>query len=157
MKESFPIIPASSGPTWLFIGLAVLMLALLALFGYFAYSSRNVKFEVSPEGLRVTGGLYGRQIPLPSLVLDGAKPVDMRRDREYRLKWRTNGAGLPGYSAGWFRLQNGEKALAFVTDNRRVLYLPTREGYSVLLSVADPDALLGALRKALSQASAGLK
>lgn len=152
MKETFPIIPASSGPIWLFIGLAVLMFALVALFGYFAYSSRNMRFEVSHEGLRITGGLYGRQIPLRSLVIDGAKPIDLRREDTYRLKWRTNGAGLPGYSAGWFRLQNGEKALVFITDSRRVLYLPTREGYSVLMSVADPEAVLRALRQAASQA-----
>lgn len=155
MKETFPIIPASSGPIWLFVGLTALMLALVTLFGYFAYSSRNVRFEVSPEGLRIAGGLYGRQIPLPSLVIDGAKPVDLRREDAYRLKWRTNGAGLPGYSAGWFRLQNGEKALVFVTDNRRVLYLPTLEGYSVLMSVADPEAVLRALRQASSQMSIG--
>jgi hypothetical protein len=55
---------------------------------------------------------------------------------------------LPGYSAGWFRLRNGEKALAFVTDRQRVLYFPTWKGYSILLSVAEPDAMLAALRRA---------
>lgn len=148
MKETFPIIPASNGPLWLLLFISLLMLALIALFGYFAYSSRNVRFEVSPDGLRITGGLYGRQIPLASLDLEGAKPVDLTRDRAYRLKWRTNGAGLPGYSAGWFRLSNGEKALVFVTDQRRALYCPTSEGFSVLLSTSEPEALLDALRRA---------
>jgi len=35
---------------------------------------------------------------------------------------------------------DGAKALAFVTDTRNVLYLPTRDGDVLLLSVAEPDA-----------------
>ncbi len=49
-------------------------------------------------------------------VLEEAKQVDLSGDSEYRLRTRTNGTGLPGYQAGWFKLQNGEKALVFVTD-----------------------------------------
>ena len=147
MKESFPIIPASNGPIWFFAVMSVLMLGMILLFGYLAFSSRNVSFEVSSEGLRITGDLYGRRIPLPTLDLDQAKPVDLTQDREYQLTLRTNGTGLPGYSAGWFRNRKGEKVLAFVTDRRNLLYVPTREGYSVLMSVADPASLLESLRR----------
>jgi crotonobetainyl-CoA:carnitine CoA-transferase CaiB-like acyl-CoA transferase len=59
---------------------------------------------------------------------------------------RTNGVGLPGYRAGWFRLRNGEKALAFVTDVHRVTYLRTTDGYSVLLSVEQPQQFASALQ-----------
>jgi hypothetical protein len=148
MKESFPIVPAGSGPAWLLLGLGVILLGLLALFGYMAYSSRHVQCEISERELRIAGDIYGRRIPIEALSLEGARAIDMSRDEAYRFKWRTNGTGLPGYSAGWFRLRNGEKALAFVTDRRRVLYLPTRKGYSLLLSVADPEAMLAALRRA---------
>ena len=152
MKEIFPIIPASSGPVWFFLGLSVFLLALVALFGYLTYSSRHARCEVSADGLRIAGDLYGRRIPLEALRLDGARVLDLRRDKEYQLKWRTNGAGLPGYSAGWFKLRNGEKSLAFVTDKQRVLYLPTSRGYSLLLSLAEPEALLEALRTAGARA-----
>ena len=50
--------------------------------------------------------------------------------------------GLPGYSEGWFRLVNGEKALLFVTDRSRVVYIPTKDGYSILLSTSKPEELL---------------
>jgi hypothetical protein len=56
------------------------------------------------------------------------------------------GTGLPGYRAGWFRLNNGERSLVYVTDWARVVYVPTSEGYSVLLSTPDPSALAEALR-----------
>lgn len=148
MKASFPMISASNGPVWLFVSLSVFSLALIALFGYLAYSSRNVVFDVSAEGLQIRGGMYGRRIPLSALDLAQAKPVDLTRDRDYQFVARTNGAGLPGYSAGWFRLRKGEKCLAFVTDLQHVLYVPTRVGYSVAMSVRDPEALLAELRKA---------
>lgn len=148
MKETFPLIPASSGPTWIFLGLSVLLVGLLVLFGWFAYASRHTWCEVSPEGLRIAGDIYGRRIPLGDLRPEAAKVTDLKKDPACGFKWRTNGVGLPGYSAGWFRLQNGEKALAFVTDQRRVLYLPTRQGYSLLLSVENPEGLLAALRAA---------
>ena len=110
-------------------------------------ASRNGRFEVSPQGLRIRGDLYGRLIPTETMLLAQARVIDLTKDTDLRLKWRTNGAGLPGYSSGWFRLVNGEKALAFVTDQTRVAYIPTTRGHSVLLSVAHPDEVIAALRR----------
>jgi hypothetical protein len=147
MKFAFPIVPASSGPIWLAAGVGIILVALLLLFGYLAYSSRHVEFVLSKEGLRIKRDLYGRLIPLSSIVFEEIRALDLKRDREFRMKWRTNGAGLPGYQAGWFKLRNGEKALAFVTDKSRVVYIPTRDGYSVLLSVADPHQFQDACKQ----------
>jgi hypothetical protein len=110
-----------------------------------------VQFELSKEGLRIRGDLYARTIPAAALFLDNAKSLDLSRDREYRLGWRTNGAGLPGYQSGWFKLKNGEKALVFVTNKKRVAYVPTRNGYSVLLSVEEPDKFIQACRDVIGQ------
>jgi PH (Pleckstrin Homology) domain-containing protein len=60
-------------------------------------------------------------IPASELMLDGARPIDLTAELEYKPKWRTNGTGLPNYKAGWFRLQNGQKALLFVGDPRQVV------------------------------------
>ncbi|MCL4503732.1 MAG: hypothetical protein M1438_18045 [Deltaproteobacteria bacterium] len=38
-------------------------------------------------------------------------------------------------------------AAVLVFGKRRVVYLPTREGYSLLLSVAEPEKFLEALRQ----------
>jgi Bacterial PH domain len=147
MRQVFSIIPASNGPLWLLVPLSVLLLGLLGLFAYLAYSSRNVQFEVSAEGLRIKGDIYGRTIPLHSLIPQEVKILDLRQDKAYQLTWRTNGIGLPGHKAGWFKLRNGGTGLAFVTDPTRVAYLPTRERYAVLLSVAQPEEFLEALRR----------
>ena len=36
----------------------------------------------------------------------------------------------------------------YLTDRRRVAYLPTAEGYALLLSVAEPERLIDALTRA---------
>jgi Bacterial PH domain len=146
MKQVFPIIPAGNGPIWFFVGFAIFLLALLALFGYLIYSSRNTSFEIDSGELKISGDIYGRRIPLSSLELQKARIINLNVDRDYRMKWRTNGTGLPGYSAGWFRLYNGDKCLAFITDRSHVVYLPTTKGYSLLLSVKEPEAFLRTIR-----------
>jgi Bacterial PH domain len=173
MKEVFPIVPAAGGPLFTF-GITTLVLGsmigfasrgpvmvfwivapvlsgLILLIGSFAYASRQVKFEVTPEGLAIRGDWYGRRLPSESLLIQEARAVDLTGSPEYRPVWRTNGAGLPGYGSGWFQLGNGNKALIFVTDKRRVVYLPTRDGYSLLLSVPEPEKFLAALRQMARQ------
>jgi hypothetical protein len=44
-------------------------------------------------------------------------------------------------------LSNGQRALLYVTTWHRVLYVPTNAGYALLLSPADPDAMLADLRR----------
>jgi hypothetical protein len=150
VKEVFPIVPATSGPVIVFVIAGLILLSVLLLLAVFAYASRQTKFELSDAGLTIRGDFYGRRLPAASLLTGEAQALDLTANRDYALAWRTNGAGFPGYSSGWFRLGNGEKALVFVTDRRRVVYLPTREGYAVLLSVPEPDKFLAALRR-LSQ------
>jgi hypothetical protein len=148
MKTTFPIIPSGAGPLWFFVIFAVFMLNLTVLIGWISLSSRTVRFEVSTAGLRIAGGMYGRLIPLTSIDLPHSRAVDLGQERELGPALRTNGAGLPGYLAGWFRLNNGEKALLFVTDRSRVFYCPTHDGYSVLLSVEDAEGVRAALAAA---------
>ena len=147
MEQTFPIVPASGKAFWFLAALFVFLLGLLALFGYFGYAARNARIVVSPGELRIVGGLYGRTLPLSSLNLQAAARVDLRSASDFSPRVRTNGIGLPGYQSGWFQLKNGEKALLFVTSPD-VVRIPTRENYSVLLSVPDPDAFLQALRTA---------
>lgn len=107
--------------------------------------SRRIRFEVSSEGLRIRGP-YGRMIPRESMDLKGTRRVDPKSDPTYRVSWRTNGIGMPGYASGWFRLKGGASALLFVTDRARTVAIPTSLGYTLLLSPADPDALIQSLR-----------
>ncbi|AFY79175.1 hypothetical protein Ple7327_4033 [Pleurocapsa sp. PCC 7327] len=132
MSRIFPIVPASSKALWLIGSLALFVAILLLVTIYLGYSSCYTQFELSEEGLRIKGDLHGRKIPISSLVVDEARKIDLNNLPQYQPKWRTNGTAVPGYRAGWFKLRNGEKAFMFVTETTDVVYLPTREGYSVL-------------------------
>jgi len=128
---------------WTIVGL-VLVIAVGAVV-FATAGARSSRFEVSAEGLRLRGDLYGRLIPVRDLRVDQARRVTIDTTSDLAPRWRTMGTGMPGYQAGWFRLRNGEKPLVYLTDRSRAVYVPTSEGYSVLLSPAEPDAFLEAL------------
>ena len=142
MIEIFPMIPASSKPLWYLGGIILFLLTLAGSFSYIAYSSKSVQFEISEEGLNIRGGFYQRMIPAKSIIFAKSKQIDIGKESPYEPIRRTNGIGLPGYTSGWFKLRNGDKALLFVTDPSSVVYIATREGYSVLLSVQETERFL---------------
>ncbi len=65
--------------------------------------------------MTVSGWPYGRTLPFDKLDVDGAAVVSLTGTR-YAPRARSNGVGLPGYKLGWFRLENGERGLLFVTE-----------------------------------------
>jgi hypothetical protein len=147
MIETFPIIPGQTRILWIALPLVLVVFASLGALFYSLSSARTARFEVSADGLRLRGDLYGRLIPAKSLRLDAARAIDLSTEPTFAPSFRTVGTALSGYRAGWFRLRDGEKALLYVTDPTHVAYVPTTEGYAVLLSVADPDALIASLRR----------
>lgn len=148
MTETFPIIPAQLRLLGVGLPLLLIVLGVFALLGASLFGSRHARFEVSSEGLRLRGDLYGRLVPTSALKLDEARAVNLRADTALAPTLRTLGTAVPGYRSGWFRLRNGEKALLYVTDPTRVAYLPTTAGYSVLVSVENPDTFVSSLRRA---------
>lgn len=145
MTEVFPIVPAPLKVLWFFGGVSVLLVALLLFLAYVAMSGRLSRFEVSPEGLRLRGDLYGRLIPMDALRIAEAQILRLEKTSQFWPTRKTVGSNLPGYYSGWFKLRSGEKALLYVTDRRQVVYVPTTKGYSVMLSVREPQRLLEAL------------
>jgi hypothetical protein len=148
MTETFPIVPGSVRTLWFIVPILAILVGAGAILLCSFRGVKNARFEVSSEGLRLRGDLYGRLVPAGSLRLDGARPVNLNVDTPLRPSRRTMGTAMPGYRAGWFRLQDGEKALLYLTDPTSVAYVPTTEGYAVMVSVADPGAFLAALRRA---------
>lgn len=110
--------------------------------------SRRVAFAVGDGRLAVRGDVFAETIALADLDLEKARAVDLTTDPALGLRWRILGTGLPGYSAGEFSLRNGELALVFVSDRKKVLHLPRRGAPALLLSVADPEAFRALLIRA---------
>jgi hypothetical protein len=147
MTETFPIAPATTRSLWFLIPIALLMLGAAAMLVTTALGPTRARYELSRDGITLRGDVYGRRlIPAADLRGAAARIVDLEREPELAPKWRTFGTGLPGYRAGWFRLRNGEKALLSLTDTHRAVYVPTREGFVLLLSPAEPERFLKALQ-----------
>jgi hypothetical protein len=122
----------------------VLLAALLAV-AFSVLGSRNSRFEISAEGLRLRGDWYGRLIPASQIRSEQSRRIDFAEEQGLEPRFRTLGTALPGHRSGWFRLRNGGKALLYLTDASRAVHVPTTEGYSVILSPADPDAFVAAM------------
>jgi hypothetical protein len=146
MTETFYIVPAAARGLWIVLGFVLLLLCfVVVMIARTARGAQNSTFELSPAGLRLRGDLYGRMIPASSLRGGEARRLT-ETDTGLIPTLRRFGTAMPGYQSGWFRLRDGEKALLYLTDRTRAVYVPTRSGYSLLLSVTDPDRFLARLR-----------
>ncbi|MES1178488.1 MAG: PH domain-containing protein [Myxococcales bacterium] len=137
-------VPAAGGTGWL-VFVLLMPLALVVVLAA-VFWPRPLQVEVTPDAVTIRGSIYGRSVPRSELKLDRARVVDLEREPGLKPRLRTNGVGLPNYRVGWFRLRDRERALCFLTATDRVVYLPTKQDYALLLSAENPAALLDALR-----------
>jgi hypothetical protein len=106
---------------------------------------RRHRIELDDANLVVRTTFYTRSLPLADLRVDQARSVVLAERPEYRPTLKTNGFALPGFSSGWFRLRNGERALVATAGGQRVVWLPTTRDHAVLLEPRQPQALLDRL------------
>jgi len=145
--EVFAISPASPKPLWFLAIICMILTVVLLALAYTAYSSRNSRVEIENDRIKLVGDFWGREIPFELLNVTDARILDLARNVEYSPKRRTLGTGMPGYASGWFRLRSGEKALVYLTRRHDVVYVPTSDGYSLLLSVEEPERFIGTLQQ----------
>ena len=145
--DVFAISPASPRPLWFIAIICVLLALVLIALAYTAYSARHSRVEIDRDRIRMVGDFWGREIPFSQLDVSSARIVDLGRAKEYAPTRRTLGTGLPGYASGWFRLHNGEKALVYLSRRDQVVYVPTSECYSLLLSVEHPQRFITILEQ----------
>lgn len=146
-SQVFPIIPAQASVYLILIPILLIVFIGGGVATYAAFASRHVKFEVSSDGIRIKGDMYGRFVPKDKMVLKSARAVDLSQEQALAPKWRSNGTGYPGYKAGWYRLKDESKALVFITDPHHVVYVPTVDGSCLMMSVANPEQFLAALKQ----------
>jgi len=147
VTQVFPIIPAHASVYLILVPILLIVLIGGGVATYAAFSSRHVKFEVSNDGITIRGDMFGRFVPKDKMVLKSARAVDLSREKTLAPKWRSGGTAYPGYKSGWFRLADDSKALVFITDPTHVVYVPTVDGSCLLMSVANPEQFLAALKQ----------
>jgi hypothetical protein len=150
METVYSIVPASGRIYWLLVPIFLILIGVMAIMGVTALGAQQSRVVLTDDALRIRGDLYGRSIPIELLNVDSARVVDLRGEPSLQPVSRRMGTGMPGYSAGWFRLRNGTRALVYLTARDRVAYVPVADGYVLLLSLRDPDAMIRDLRRRAS-------
>lgn len=128
------------------VPVALVAIPLVLAFLLIAMKRRSVELRDGMLDIRAT--LYRKRISPAELDLQRARVVNLDERTELRPLLKTNGFSAPGFHAGHFRLRGDfGKAFCLLTDRRRVLWLPLRDGRNqLLLSLEQPQALLDALR-----------
>lgn len=115
--------------------------------GAIGWSMYRRKIRIKDKALLI--GAFGwRRVQMSELDLDAAVVLDLEQHAQLQPVLKLAGTSLPGYRSGWFRLRDRRTAYLLLTDWRRVLVLPKRDGKVILLSPTRPEALLDALRRA---------
>lgn len=132
-------------PAVMFIAPAIILLTTMVV----SRSLRRAGVSVDQGELVVNTGMgRAKRVALSSLRAHGLQTVDLTERSELKPMIRTWGTSLPGFSAGWFRLRNGEKAVCLLLDRRRVSYLRSdQDNLSLLLSLAEPQKLRALLER----------
>lgn len=164
MRRSFDVVPPDMRKAWLlpgiaiaaaFVGIAIaardepgvwFLLVPIAFAGtLIAWSLGRRAVAIEGDHLRIVAGINDATIRLDALDATLARIVDLEQEPALRPLFKTFGTSMPGFHAGHFRLRNRGRGFLLLTDRRRVLVLPERDGRTILLSLARPQALIDAL------------
>ena len=131
-------------------GVAMALVAIPLVLALLLLAMKRRSVELRDGVLDVRAALFRHQVAVSMLDLASARIVDLREHTELRPVLKTGGMSVIGFDAGRFRLRNKfGKAFCLLTQRRRVLWLPYRDGKDqLLLSLEHPQALLDALRSA---------
>lgn len=139
-------IASNGSKDWLVAAPTLLILPLVAV--GLAWSMHHRRIEIEDGRLVLRRAIFPKSLAMTELDLAQARIVDLDAHPDLQPVLKIAGSGMPGYRVGLFRLRNRSKAWLRLTDWRRTLVLPLRNGDFVLLSPTQPDALLDALRRA---------
>jgi hypothetical protein len=124
-------------------------LVLIVAFIGIIYFSEKPSVDIGNGFLTIKSLFYGKSISVGEINVNGIRQLDLNNDKDYNIKIRTNGIGLPNYHVGWMKLNNGNKALVYLTDKTNVVLIPTND-YDVLISTDDFTGITDALNNAIN-------
>lgn len=124
-----------------------IMLAVFSMFTLTLYQSFHSQLQWDQTVVDFKVPLYSQTLPTSDIDWQGAFIADLSVEQGLQPKWRNNGVGLPGYSLGWFTLNNDQKALLSVTESKQVIVLPTHQDYVIMVSVDQPRQMLAELHQ----------
>ena len=136
-------------------GLGYTAVAVVLLFLIIDRALYRHRIAIDDGALDVATTFYRRKLALAELRLDQARVIDLAERTEFKPALRSNGASLPGFHSGWFRLRNRSRAFVAIAAGPRVLWVPTTRGYGLLLQPRQPQVLLQHLRELAAEPAPG--
>jgi hypothetical protein len=127
----------------------IIILVLIGSFVGIIYFSKKPSVNIDNGFLTIKSLFYGKNISIGEINIDGIKQLNLNNDKDYNIRIRTNGIGLPNYHVGWMKLNNGNKALVYLTDKNSVVLIPTND-YDILISTDDFTGITDALNKTIN-------
>lgn len=101
--------------------------------------------DVTSDKIKVDALLYSNSLNRSEIDVDGMY-VDRRLHPHQELGLRTNGIGIGSFHVGWFELKDSSKSFVVMTSDDSVLYIPTKRGYSFIISPKQPSIVLEHLK-----------
>jgi len=143
------------GERWLasWSGPAMIALVLVTVWLVVDRLVQRHRMAIDAAGIEVTTTLYRQRVGWADLDLSAARVIDVEEYPESRPMLKSRGVWLPGFRSGWFRSRNLTKLFVAASGGSRLLRLPTRKGYTLLLQPGDPSALLARLRQLAGDAT----
>ncbi|MGA9578019.1 MAG: PH domain-containing protein [Terrimicrobiaceae bacterium] len=115
----------------------------LLVFGFLIFDrSKHVRYEITDGRLFVRGDIFCWRFPVSNMNLGPSVVLDLTQWPDFKPRRKIIGTNMPGYQSGEFLLENGRRAIVFLSDLRRVLCILMNDGKFLLLSCADPEGLL---------------
>ena len=156
MSHVFEITQAPESVSGCFGGVLVLLLSIVAATAWIYTKSTNAAIRIEGRVLTLDAAFYGRSIPLSSIRLGEVRAVHAAEGMPLAPKSRSNGIGLPGFRLGWFRLANGERALLAMNGEGQAVYVPTTDGFALLVTLRRPVRFIEELRTELMGSPTGV-
>ena len=137
------------------VPILIIMLVLFGLFIGIIFAIKNTSISISGKDIVISSFLYGRKIPISDVLLSQAQTINLIQNNDFNVRIRTNGIGLPNFLSGWMRLNNGQRALAFLTNRENVLLLPTAD-FVLLFSMERTEEFIKKLNEIMVYAPTSL-
>jgi hypothetical protein len=138
---------AGSVPGTIALTLTLVLGITLPLAWWLHRSGQRLAVGLTHGTLDLRAAWYHQRIAVADLDMSKARVLRLSEHPELRPTIQTNGIGLPGFTAGHFRLRDWRtSAFCILTDRNRVVVLPERGGRVILLSLRQPQALIDALK-----------
>jgi len=130
------------------LSIVPILITMLVLFGLFIgiiFAIKTTSISISENDIVIRSFIYGRRIPISDVLLNEVQTMNLKQNNDFNVKVRTNGIGLPNFLSGWVRLNNGKRALVFLTNRENVLFMPTKD-FILLFSMERTEEFIAKLK-----------